>query len=513
MSGKKITELGSKSGLISNHKTVVADTNGIAFQTDYLGATTGVTISTNTLTFERNDGNSYNVDLSTVIPTSLLDLGISGGTQGQYLSTDGSFFFFENIKGNNYILINTTSTTQNGTNPATNGQRIFDAYNFAKTYKPPTTQSNPINWNKSDTNRFVILIPPGFYQFSSALTIDTDFIDLVGIGSDINQIKTSPTSTLYNSPVNQNNVYIFSSSFISIISVTSSNNRIIGISSNRGISIGNNLTDLVVKNCDLGGQSFNAANVSGYFENVIVRSSGSFGSQGSGEIASGTFINCSVLQGIGFGSGFGQAGATGYFENCKAGDDSFASGGNSPIICSGTFKNCDAGNNSFGSFVFGSRDITVSGYFENCKAGNNSFGYATNLTSSGTFKNCEAGDNSFGVFTSTGDITGIFKNCEAGDNSFGSGLNISGSSISGATFELCSGGEKSFGFEGIIQSGTTFEMCTGGDKSFVGNDTDLVGSIFGKILRCRKTTGTFKTPDVGGNVVLGIDGSYAVVNL
>jgi len=59
MAGKKITELSNKSGVIQNHKTVIADSNGIAYQTDYLGSTTGATLSGDTAIFNRNDGNHY----------------------------------------------------------------------------------------------------------------------------------------------------------------------------------------------------------------------------------------------------------------------------------------------------------------------------------------------------------------------------------------------------------------------------------------------------------------------
>jgi hypothetical protein len=84
MSGKKITELGNKTGLINNHKTVIADSNGVAHQTDYLGATTGSTWNgINTATFERNDGNSYNLEINSFSAQT-----ISGGT---FYSTQAQF--------------------------------------------------------------------------------------------------------------------------------------------------------------------------------------------------------------------------------------------------------------------------------------------------------------------------------------------------------------------------------------------------------------------------------------
>lgn len=100
MAGKKITELGSKSGLISNHKTVVADTNGIAYQVDYLGTTTGVTWNgINTATFNRNDGNSYNLEINSFSANT-----ISGTTiysNGTILTPSNLRFWNTFFDGNN----------------------------------------------------------------------------------------------------------------------------------------------------------------------------------------------------------------------------------------------------------------------------------------------------------------------------------------------------------------------------------------------------------------------------
>ena len=87
-------------------------------------------------------------------------------------------------------------------------------------------------------------------------------------------------------------------------------------------------------------------------------------------------------------------------------------------------------------------------------------------------------------------------------------------SITSLICESCVGGKYSFG-GGKIVSGT-FINCVGGEYSFggtipnpiIGQD-DITGTLSStvRLYGCRLTSGTFKTPEVGGKLSSCIDGS------
>jgi len=131
----------------------------------------------------------------------------------------------------------------------------------------------------------------------------------------------------------------------------------------------------------------------------------------------------------------------------------------------------------------------------------------TAIEYSGTFINCTGGNKSFGY---NGTASGTFTNCTGGNYSFGdasgnftsctSGIGSFGGDGGAATgtFTNCTGGDYSFGGSGGTASGT-FTNCTGGNYSFggiaSGNFTDCTAGIgsFGS----NTASGTFKNCTAG----------------
>lgn len=214
-----------------------------------------------------------------------------------------------------------------------------------------TPQGNAL----SATNRATLIIYPGIYTLSGQWNVNTQFVDILGIGHQLRNPAVLYTG--FNVNVSANNV------------------RITGI-----------------------GTTTNSLYISGslplnVFENCKARK-GSFGGTGAGGPASGTYVGCYVTGGVVTG-GFGIGNvADGTFIDCKADTSAFAGGqnNNTSQIASGIFNNCESqgGFGAFGGFT---------GTARNCKGGSNSF--ASTPTSvatilSGTCINCEGDANSFG---------------------------------------------------------------------------------------------------------------------
>lgn len=171
-------------------------------------------------------------------------------------------------------------------------------------------------------------------------------------------------------------------------------------------------------------------------------------------------------------------------EYCIGGKFSFGAFG----TASGTFTNCIGGEYSFAFFG------TASGIFTNCTGNDSSFGSNSSGNASGRFTNCTGGNNSFGGYGGT--ASGIFTNCIAGERSFGTGT-------ASGTFNNCIGGDVSFGSDGTASG--TFNYCIGGNNSFGGNSGTINATA--RLYYTRLTSGTFKTPEAGGRLILCIDGN------
>jgi len=341
-------------------------------------------------------------DVSNTVPDANV-LGQVGGrpTIGDASTTDGrklallSDLSDVGFSGNSFIAV-----YGDGVDAVANGTALKAAYTAAKALTPNGDA-------KSATNRACVLVYPGRYDLVAAtntnsLTLDTEFVDLVGVGAREDIFITSVGNT-----------------------------------------VAQTANDVVIHGMTLESASGSTADATYYpntnlpltkMEDVNCVGNGSAKSHRTGVEFSGTFIDCTA----GAGS-FGNGGAaSGTFTNCTAGNDSFGNGG----AASGTFTDCTAGAGSFGN------GGTASGTFTNCTAGNDSFG--NEGTASGTFSNCTAGDLGFG---GVGTASGTFSNCTAGEYGFGSFGTISGQ-LYGC--RLTTGG-----FETVSGSGIT-RLCLDG---------------------------------------------------
>jgi hypothetical protein len=246
----------------------------------------------------------------------------------------------------------------------TNGQNLVAAYNYAKTLTPNGAAL-------SATNRVSVIIQPGNYTLAAQLAIDTQFVDLIGLGSI--KLRRGATPAVI---IGGNN-----------LSVTANDIRIKGISvGTQSFAISaSNLSLQVIEDCAGGSNSFNAV------------------------ILTGTFINCTGGTGSFAGNSFISMTAGGTFINCEAGEYSFG-GGSLGNESSGIFVNCTTGSGRGFSNIG-----TASGTFIDCESGTESFGgtgYPTSIAS-GTFINCIGGLYAFGNsgFSSSGGATGKFYRC------------------------------------------------------------------------------------------------------
>jgi hypothetical protein len=213
-----------------------------------------------------------------------------------------------------------------------------------------TPQGNAL----SATNRATLIIYPGVYTLSAQWNVTAEFVDILGIGDQLQNPAVLYTG--FNVDVSANNV------------------RITGIgTTTNSLYISGSLPLNVFKNCKARRGSF----------------AGAFGGP-----ASGTYVGCLVTGGVVSGAfGIGNV-ADGTFINCKANTSAFAGGDNNNTsqVASGVFDNCESqgGFGAFGGFT---------GTARNCKGGSNSFASTpTSLSTilSGTCINCEGGISSFG---------------------------------------------------------------------------------------------------------------------
>lgn len=347
---------------------------------------------------------------------------------------------FLNMSADAYVLVRTTSSaTQNGTN-------LLAAYTQAKTLTPNGSAL-------AADNRAAVLVPPGRYDLGTgSITLDTEYVDLVGLST---------------ARADQHLISEITPLGIGVLNQTADDVRIenltVEISRPTGTAVtddtlpaayfpDSNLPNTVVRNCEFT-QSTGAIAVS-------MRLSIEY---------SGEFTDCKALS-----NGFGSFGgiASGTFKDCDGGNNSFGNNG----MASGTFINCVAGNNSFARGA----SSHASGTFIDCSAGEDSFGRLG--FADGTFRGCTAGNRSFG-----GDATGTFIDCEAGDESFG-GAN---QPVTG-TFINCTGGDRSFGEGSFATISGAYTHCVAGANSFGGSNADNTGA---RLHGCRMTgstwTGTF----------------------
>lgn len=266
----------------------------------------------------------------------------------------------------------------------TNGQNLVDAYNYAKTLTPNGAAL-------SATNRVSVIIQPGNYTLPAQLAVDTQFVDLIGLGAIKLRRGCVPAVI-----IGGNN-----------LSVSANDIRIKGISvgTQSFVISASNLSLQVIEDCVGGSSSFSNITISGTFINCTGGTS-SFGSSGFISMtASGTFINC-----LGAGGSFGHNNsggtASGLFVNCTVGTSNGFGGG----TASGTFIDCEAGNFSFGTFFFGS--TVASGTFINCIGSGSSFSNSGGGSPSGKFFRCRLTSGTFKTVTGAG----LMRSCIDGND-------------------------------------------------------------------------------------------------
>jgi hypothetical protein len=213
---------------------------------------------------------------------------------------------------------------------------------------------------KSATNRAALVIMPGTYALSATLTLDADFVDVVGLGA-----------------TEKNPSVLLTTNTISCTNTTAKDYRV------SGISVGDQwfgyagqvavADKRVLTNCTGGSRSF-----------------GGFGG-GADLIASGSFINC-VGSYFAFGGDCGIASGT--FINCVGDNRSFGGPGSKYAggEASGTFINCVGGYGSFGG------GGTLSGKLFFCRLTSGGFNA---VSGGGCTRMCLGGDlveNNQGVF-------------------------------------------------------------------------------------------------------------------
>jgi hypothetical protein len=266
----------------------------------------------------------------------------------------------------------------------TNGQNLVEAYNYAKTLTPNGAAL-------SATNRVSVIIQPGNYTLAAQLAVNTQFVDLIGLGSIKLRRGCVPAVI-----IDGNN-----------LSITANDIRIKGISvGTQSFAISaSNLSLQVIEDCAGGSNSFNAVILTGTFINCT-GGTGSFASSSFvGMTAGGTFINCEG-GGSSFGHNNSSGTASGLFVNCTVGSGAGFGGG----FASGTFIDCEAGFYSFGTFFFGS--TTASGTFINCIGGGSSFANNSGGSPSGKFYQCRLTSGTFKTVTGAG----LMRNCIDGNN-------------------------------------------------------------------------------------------------
>ena len=417
--------------------------------------------------------------------TDIIEVSANGA--GSYKVNIGDF----TLGGNNYIFVNANGT------PVENGQAVRDAYTAAIAMTPNGVA-------KSATNRVVILLSPGYYNFnenvSGAFTINQSFIDFESLSGVPDVYFTS----------------------IQVYSIGSGINvRISGIDT--------------TKNSWLPTGPFVVASEGGVNENIYIKDCV------GGKYSFGAF----------------SPGFVGTIDTCVGGDYSFGYTNDfvpvpwiMPLLGTninnyGTYKNCIGGNFSFlssqASIGFGI--VSNYGTIDNCRAGGQSFVYSQNdsVNQVGTISNCVSTNmTSFCVSTgafSGAENSGTIFNCRGRDFSFvlvseitssatnnGTILNCESTSIDGCfVSNIVNYGGANFG---KISNCTAYNsigaFCgsTGMNQGIISNCIsqqqsfccDTPSGIMNDIYRCTMTGDTFIVGATGGGrVVLGID-TTGVVN-
>jgi hypothetical protein len=355
-----------------------------------------------------------------------------------------------------------------GGSATANGAALLAAYTIAKAMTPNGA-------SLSAANRAAVVLFPGVYDLgASTLTLDAQYVDIIGLDKSSCRITADGT-----------------------------------------VAISKSANDVVVSRVRVKAVVLTATGAAERWEDVQVDgafNSGSFDFAGNytrmpmgtlgGSALSGRFtdITCTTVQGN----------CTGTFTRVVA-TNSF----NDQTASPGTFIDCRGGDQSWN---------VPSGTFIRCIAGASSFGI--NADASGTFTDCSAGDYSFSGAGGTS-ATGTFTRCIAGVSSFGSDTDGFGGVVASGTFTDCIGGSDSFGGLAATASGT-FRRCSMTGLEWTGTFTGVMDSCnwtvtgtdktaltvgAGATLRLSTLTGTGSGKSVDAGSAVSIELSGCVLNL
>jgi hypothetical protein len=261
--------------------------------------------------FDNTDFEGRPITLHPAYPADLVSL--PAGERGTLLLN----------KGDAYVI------AEAGRHPATNGLNLIAAYARARALRP---HGQPL----SATNRAALLLWPAKYQVADgALVLDTEYVDLVGLGA--------PEATRIES---DGNALVQTASDVLIQNVTlhcASTVPLTFTASDKAAYFpADNLARARLRHCVLSAANNGlgmrlGVTYAGYYEHVTC---GPRGWGGPGHFT-GAALNCSAGD-YSFGSGGMSAGFT---TNCTAGTGSFGAAGGG---FHGVAKNCTAGHESFG---------------------------------------------------------------------------------------------------------------------------------------------------------------------
>jgi hypothetical protein len=364
-----------------------------------------------------------------------------------------------------YIIVRPSASA------TTNGTELRNAYAAAKAFTPNSLAL-------SATNRATVLLLPGRYDLGTTpLTMDTEFVDLVGLSEEpkhvfiTSQVILSDSGTIVQTA---DNVVIRN------VSIDRTGNPA-GSGAGRTAAYFPNRNSTSISSWTSNGTTATiTSDGHGLQQGDSVRITGSGNTSFDGSYIVSSVIDANSFT---FASTVNSSGAIGtaterfddtYIENCRfSGDNS--SGMREAVEYAGTYRRCVGGGASFSGAISGGVSF-ASGLFEDCTAGGFSFA-GSGGTASGTFIRCSSGSNSFGQTSS-----GTFTDCTAGATSFGG---QSGGTASGA-FLRCTVTGAGFGSSSSGGTATgTFTDCT------ITNTDSYGGTFTGTMRRCRfVTTGT-----------------------
>jgi len=342
------------------------------------------------------------------------------------------------LQAANYVYVPITN------NAVTNGNNLIAAYTSAKTLTPNGS-------SLSSTNRVSIIVPPGKYDLgTSFLTLDTEYIDLIGLTKEASH------------------VIITSASIGQTINQTANDVRCIGFtvkntSAFEAYAFSSNLNLAYCENIIFG--SIYAGVLSGTFKNCTSTTlnypNGAYCAYGGS--AAGKFINCNGINSQLLSGGFAGISGTapGIFINCTGSNTGGNGGGfvGNAGDASGTFTNCKGfhtGSN-LGAGGFTGYGGYASGIFINCigksEANNFGGGFAGRYGyASGTFINCtgtNTGGNGGGFVGTAGIASGTFTNCIGKNTGYAGGGFVGASGSASGTFTNSLGIDETSGGGGI----------------------------------------------------------------